>query len=223
MTGSDTFAPVYDVTPFTLLDFPGRLAAILWIAGCNMRCPYCHNPDIALNRRGRIPATAVLDFLQSRQGRLDGVVLSGGEATAGRGIVALAHAIKALGFAIKLDTNGGRADIVRQLLDEGLIDRVALDYKAPPDKFRRVTRSKLWDNFEETLDLLLSQKAIPVDLRTTFVPGLLDKSDLDWIRNDLVRRGFSGTHIVQPFRAPPGGTLGERQNVKQAEILGSAL
>ena len=109
-----------------MLDFPGCAACIVWIAGCNMRCGYCHNPQIVLGK-GRIGEGAVMDFLTRRRGLLDGVVLSGGEATTWSGLANFAEKVKAMGFAIKLDTNGLAPGVTPRLLEEKLLDRLALD------------------------------------------------------------------------------------------------
>lgn len=200
--------PIYAVTPFTMLDFPGKTACIIWFSGCTMRCPYCHNPHI-VKGKGRGDITDVMRFLKKRQGLLDGVVLSGGEATSYPDIVNLMRTIKSLGFAIKLDTNGLRPDRVRMALDAGLIDFIALDYKAPPAKFERVTGSHKWSAFRDTLDLLCTQTHIPCEIRTTVHTGLLDEADIQWIMDDLTARKFSGVYAIQNFRSPDGrDTLG---------------
>lgn len=190
--------PVYSVTPFTMLDFPGRTACIVWFTGCNMRCPYCHNPQI-VKGKGRGDIGAVMDFLKKRQGLLDGVVLSGGEASAYPGLPGFIRDLKAMGYAIKLDTNGLRPDIIQTHLDAGFIDYVALDYKAPPEKFRRVTGTGKYDLFSRTLDLLCAQKKVEFEVRTTVHTDLMDEEDVSGIIRDLERRGFEGMHAIQNF------------------------
>ncbi len=208
--------PIYAVTPFTMLDFPGKTACIIWFSGCTMRCPYCHNPPI-VKGKGRGDITDVMTFLKKRQGLLDGVVLSGGEATSYPDIVNLMRTIKSLGFAIKLDTNGLRPDRVRMALDAGLIDFIALDYKAPPAKFERVTGSHKWAAFLDTLDLLCTQTHIPCEIRTTVHTGLLDEADIQWIMDDLTARKFSGVYAIQNFRSdnnrPTLGSLPVQPNI----------
>jgi pyruvate formate lyase activating enzyme len=122
--------PIHAVTPFTLLDFPGLPAAVVWCSGCNMRCAYCHNPDIVRGKAGQKTPPEVLAFLATRRGLLEGVVLSGGEATLWPGLPGFIAQVRALGFAVKLDTNGTRPETLRGLLPA--LDYVALDYKAPP-------------------------------------------------------------------------------------------
>lgn len=198
---------VYDLTPFTQLDFPGELACIVWFAGCNLRCGYCHNPEM-VRSVGEKPWAEVLAFLEQRRGRLTGVVFSGGEATLHPHLIAFAREVKALGYKLKLDTNGTRPDVVKALLDENLLDMVAMDYKASRAKFKLVTRMResLWDAFGKTLDLLIAQQGLALDIRTTVHTNLLHEMDILAIQDDLVRRGYKGTYHVQNYRH--GETLG---------------
>ncbi len=191
--------PVYSVTPFTLLDFPGRTACIVWFSGCNMRCGYCHNPQI-VRGKGRGTAEDVLSFLKKRRGLLDGVVLSGGEASVYRGLPDFIREIRSLGYAIKLDTNGLRPDIVAALLDQQLIDYIALDYKAPPEKFRKVTGTEKFADFLKTLSLLCRQNKVPFEIRTTVHTALMDEQDIIAIIDDLEKNSYRGTYYIQNFR-----------------------
>src|SRR5690606_34513305 len=133
--------------------FPDKTACILWFAGCNMRCPYCYNPEIVLGK-GRIDTDTALDFLRSRKGLLQGVVLSGGECTLHAGIFSLLTAVKKEGFDVKIDTNGSRPGVVQALLEQRLVDYIALDFKATESKYHLMTRSGLFPAFAETLALL---------------------------------------------------------------------
>jgi len=190
--------PVYSVSPFTLLDFPNYTACIIWFSGRNMRCGYCHNPQI-VKGKGRGDINQVLDFLEKRKGLLDGVVLSGGEASVYSGLVDFAHKIKKMGYAIKLDTNGTRPDIIKQFLEDDLLDYVALDYKAPPEKFKKVTGISKFLDFEKTLKLICAQNKIPFEVRTTVHTALMDENDISAIIHDLDNKKYSGTFYVQNF------------------------
>jgi pyruvate formate lyase activating enzyme len=192
--------PIYSVTPFTLLDFPQRTACIVWFSGCNMRCGYCHNPQI-VKGKGRGDISEVLAFLEKRRGLLDGVVLSGGEASLYGDLPDFARQIRRMGYAIKMDTNGLRPDLLHKFLEERLLDYVALDYKAPSAKFRRVTGTKKHTDFLESLSLLCDQKHIPFEIRTTVHTDLMDENDVADIIHDLDNRGYTGTYFVQNFRA----------------------
>ena len=192
--------PVYSVTPFTMLDFPGHTACIVWFSGCNMRCPYCHNPELVKNKgKGRIEQ--VLNFLQKRSGLLDGVVISGGEASVYSGLDDFITEVKKMGYAVKLDTNGLRPEVIEYLLNEDMVDYIALDYKAPPYKFKKVTGTDKFTAFSRTLDILCTQKNIPFEVRTTVHTVLLDEADIQTIIHDLEKRGYEGNYYIQNFRA----------------------
>lgn len=196
----DKFLPIYSLTPFTLLDFPEHTACIIWFSGCNMRCAYCHNPQI-VKGKGTEKIDYILAFLEKRRGLLDGVVLSGGEATLYPGLPAFARKIKEMGYAIKLDTNGTRPDVVQNLLNEGLLDYVALDYKAPPEKFKAVTGIDKFRHFEKTLDLLCNKNAVYFEIRTTVHTALINERDIATIINHLENRQYKGTYYIQNFLA----------------------
>ena len=190
--------PIYDITKFTMLDYPDELACIIWFSGCNMRCPYCYNPDI-VSGKGHQSERDLFDFLESRKLKLDGVVLSGGEATLYPQIVELCRKIKAMGFLIKLDTNGSRPEVIQQLLSESLIDYVAMDFKAPQSKYELV--SKLKNGFEmfcKSLKLLNSSK-IQFEIRTTVHTDLISEADINEMAELLAAKGYQGTFYLQQF------------------------
>lgn len=213
-TGKTTL-PVYDLTPFTMLDFPRRTACIVWFSGCNMRCPYCHNPAIVKGGAGRKSANEILDFLARRRNLLDGVVLSGGEASLYKDIIPFARLVRDMGFDIKLDTNGTRPEIVRQMLAENLVDYIALDYKAPPEKTKRVTGIEKFNAFSETLDLLCGQNDAGFEIRTTVHTHLLDEGDITQIIHDLDARGYEGTYYIQNFIRNDNPVLGDLPDQKR--------
>lgn len=188
---------IYSVTPFTLLDYPDKTACIIWYAGCNMRCLYCYNPDIVLGK-GKIELHRILSFLKSRKGLLDGVVLSGGECTSHKSIIPFIKEIKALGFAVKIDTNGSNPKILNSLIHDQLIDYVALDYKSLPHTFKKITQSGLFSKFEESLSLLI-QSNIPFEIRTTIHSSLITESDFVKMVAYLESRNFEGNYYVQHF------------------------
>jgi len=197
---AEAVLPIYSVTPFTLLDFPGKTACIVWFSGCNMRCGYCHNPQI-VKGKGRGDIEEVMLFLSKRQGLLDGIVLSGGEASVYPGLPDFIRRTRDMGYAVKLDTNGLRPDIIQNFLDDGFIDYIALDYKAPPEKFKKVTGVNKFNDFSRTLSLLCQQKNVPFEVRTTVHTGLMDETDIEFIIHDLDERGYCGDYFIQNFRA----------------------
>lgn len=189
--------PLYSITPFTLLDFPGKTACILWFAGCNMRCPFCYNPEIVFGKGIKTIGEA-LNFLHSRKGLLEGVVLSGGECTLHPGIVDLLTEVRQMGFAVKIDTNGSRPRILQTLISRDLVDYVALDFKALEDKYYLLTGSDLFAEFEESLSLLL-KSALPFEVRTTVHSELLGREDLGRMAGYLHQKGYRGTYYFQHF------------------------
>lgn len=188
---------IYDYTPFTHLDYPKHLACIVWFSGCNMRCDYCYNKDIVFAKDGIYSYVEVLKFLETRQGLLEAVVLSGGEATS-YDLVEFCQEIKKLGFKIKLDTNGTNYLNTKELLDLKLLDYVALDYKAPRDKFTQITHSNKYDEFSKTLDMLI-QSSVEFEARTTIHNDLLDVDDINTIIKDLSSKGYNNKYYLQSF------------------------
>ena len=190
--------PIYSLTPFTLLDYPHKSACILWFAGCNMRCLYCYNPEIVLGK-GSLSFEKILSFLNSRKNLLDAVVFSGGECILHKNIISLIDEVKKMGFLVKIDTNGSSPKVMQKLLNQNLIDYIALDYKAPKSKFQAITQSDLYDSFEKTLDLILEAK-IPFEVRTTYHSELLLEDDLTTMIQFLESKNYAGNYYIQYFK-----------------------
>ena len=121
----------------SLLDFPGRVACTVFLSGCNLRCPYCHNPSLVLpsDEPEALSQQALLAFLDTRRGKLDGVCISGGEPTLHKELPQLLRCIRERGFLTKLDTNGTNPDMLEALAQEGLLDYAAMDIKNSPDRY----------------------------------------------------------------------------------------
>jgi len=162
-----------------------------------MRCDFCYNKDIVFAKEGKYSYADVLEFLKTRVNLLDAVVLSGGEATSHE-LKEFCTRIKELGFLIKLDTNGTNYNSVEELLKLNLLDYVALDYKAPEDKFIQITHSNRYDDFSSTLNLLI-QTDIEFEVRTTLHSDLLSVDDINTIINDLIFRGYDNRYYIQNF------------------------
>lgn len=165
-----------------------------------MRCAYCHNPNIVLGGKGTLPMDDIFTFLEKRQGLLNGVVLSGGEATLYPHLEEAMQKIKQLDFAVKLDTNGTRPEIVQKLIRQNLVDYLALDYKAPKAKFKLVTGTNHYKKFNTTLDYLCSSQAIPFEVRITVHTDLMDEADVTCILDDLAQKNYRGTCYIQNYR-----------------------
>ena len=193
----DVAKPIYSITPFTLLDYPHKTACILWFAGCNMRCLYCYNPDIVLGK-GKLSFQEALKFLKTRVNLLDGVVLSGGECTLHKNIIDLILEIKKLGFLVKIDTNGTTPKTLDGLIKEKLIDYVALDFKAPTNKFESITKSNLYSEFFCSLKLLINNK-VPFEVRTTLHSSLLDQNDIQKMIDVLEEFDYKDFYFIQKF------------------------
>ena len=203
---------LYAITPFTQLDYPGELACIAWFSGCNLRCAYCHNPDIVL-QHGRKENSELLSLLEERRGRLTGVVFSGGEATFCPELPDLARRAKAWGYKTKLDTNGANPDMLRALAADGLMDAVALDYKCPPHRSGELLGAVCYDEvFQESLKFLIAEdraQRLRLEVRTTCHPDFLDEADIGWIIDDLDRLGYRGTYWLQNVVTSGEKTLGK--------------
>ncbi|RVT77703.1 anaerobic ribonucleoside-triphosphate reductase activating protein [Flavobacterium sufflavum] len=189
--------PIYSITPFTLLDYAHQSACILWFAGCNMRCLYCYNPEIVLGK-GSISFEKTLSFLHSRKKVLDGVVFSGGECLLHKNIIELIVEVKKMGFLIKIDTNGSQPKVLKTLIENQLIDYVALDFKALPGYFEKITQSTLFSPFEKSLHLLLESQ-LPFEVRTTVHSELIREKDIQLMIAYLENKKYSGNYYIQHF------------------------
>ena len=166
---------------FTLIDFPGRPAAVIFTQGCNFRCRYCHNPELVYPHLFTPPVAEeeIFSFLQRRQGTLEGVVVSGGEPTLHEDLPAFMSRIKSLGYQVKLDTNGSRPDMVQELIDKKLVDYIAMDLKAPLEKYRAITEVDTnTDTLLRSMDLI-RQSGLEYEFRTTYDKEVLTDADID--------------------------------------------
>ena len=163
----------------SFIDFPGKISAVLFSGGCNLGCGYCHNPALARNDASLevIPEEKVLGFFTRRKGLIDGVTLSGGEPTLEKNLHQFIKSIKNIPLAVKLDTNGLKPDVVYSLLEDGLLDYVALDIKTSPEKYNRLTNRDVdFSLILKTLDHV-RESGIAYEIRTTCVPGFCDEDD----------------------------------------------
>ncbi len=205
----------------TLLDFPGRTAAILFAHGCDFRCPFCQNAGLVVRpSAAEVGEDEILSYLQKRKGLLDGVVLTGGEPLMQQGAAELLRKIRALGYATKLDTNGSYPDRLAALLDEGLVDYVAVDIKNRPEKYAETVGLPDLDlaPIRRTVDLLLSG-AVDYEFRTTVTGRLHTPEDVgaaaEWIAG-------AKRYFLQPFR-DSGDLVGEGDFPPGADDLAAML
>ncbi|MFA5392464.1 MAG: anaerobic ribonucleoside-triphosphate reductase activating protein [Candidatus Paceibacterota bacterium] len=174
----------------TLVDYPGKVAATVFTNGCNFRCPYCHNPELVLPSLNQIQPKLtekeILDFLTEKNKFLEALCITGGEPTLNPDLKDFIKKVKALGYLVKLDTNGSSPEVLKDLIDSRLIDYVAMDIKAPPEKYNLFTLGNISiEKIQESIDILKKSK-IDYEFRTTVAPILLDEEDIlkiaNWIK-----------------------------------------
>jgi pyruvate formate lyase activating enzyme len=162
----------------SLLDYPDRISAIVWVSRCNFRCPFCYNKNLALGTAELFPEDEILSFLSKRKEQLEGVVISGGEPLLQEDIVDFIEKIKKLRFPVKIDTNGAFPEKLGELLEKQLVDYVAMDVKAPRGKYREIVGVDVdISKIEESIDLI-KNKAPAYEFKTTFIPNFLKKEDI---------------------------------------------
>jgi len=189
--------PIYSITPFTVLDYPDKTAAIAWFTGCNMRCLYCYNKAIVL-AKGQVSKEEFLRFLDKRIGKLDGIVFSGGECTLSDEFLLLAREVKARGFKLKIDTNASNLPILKSAISQNLIDYIALDFKAVSEKFQKIVGINLYENFIKTLIFLINNN-FKFEVRTSIHADLLNENDVSKMAKILEFYGYKGTYYLQNF------------------------
>ena len=158
----------------TLLDFPGKVSAVVFTQGCNFLCPYCHNPDLVLYRQTPLAFSDLIAFLAKRRKVLEGVVISGGEPTLHDGLFSFCATLKSLGYAVKLDTNGSRPDVLHQLLQAELLDYVALDVKANPEQYPALISSQDAGKDVQRSMALLEESQVAHEFRIPCVAPFID-------------------------------------------------
>ncbi len=185
------------IIPSSLLDYPGKISAVVFCIGCNFRCPYCQNSWLLDNEKPLFSANDVFELLKDRVGKLDGVVLSGGEPTIQKNIVSFAKRIKEMGFLIKLDTNGNKPEIISRLLDQNLLDYIAMDIKGPLKRYPEIINTNInIENIKESIELIKNSN-IKHEFRTTLVRSMLAEPDI--LECGRLIEG-TGTYYLQKFR-----------------------
>ena len=199
---------IHGLQKLTLLDFPGRVACTVFLQGCDLRCPFCHNGGLVLG--GMEPVTddvGLLDFLKKRRGLLDGVAITGGEPLLRRELPALLRSIKELGYAVKLDTNGTNPDMLEALAQEGLLDYAAMDIKNRPDRYAETCGGvDLLGPVKRSAALLMAG-AVDYEFRTTVCAPLHTPEEMAGIGRWL--KGAK-RYFLQPF-------------VDSGELVGSGM
>ncbi len=187
----------------SMVDFPGRVACTVFLPDCDFRCPFCHNPALIndVNDLPVIPDEEFFSFLESRRKWLDGVCITGGEPCLSPGLLDFARRIKSMGFEVKLDTNGSLPDVLKGLLDAGVVDYVAMDIKSSPERYSEASGVKVdISNIQRSIDLIRGS-GVDYEFRTTVVPKLHSRDTLlriaEWLKG-------SKFYALQQFRSEFG-------------------
>ncbi len=192
---------IKDYIPVSMLDWEGKVAAVLFTGGCNFSCPFCHNPGLIRHPESikPVPFDTIREYLIEKQGWIDGVVITGGEPTLAPGLRDIIDEIRALEIPVKLDTNGSRPDILADLISEGLLDYIAMDIKTTFDKYPSVTKSECHAEYvEESINLII-RSSISHEFRTTAYPDAVTLDDIVEISRYL--GGMSAErYAIQQFR-----------------------
>ncbi len=189
--------------PVTLLDYPQKVAAIIFTSGCNMRCPFCYNYKLVLpeylGKEKAFEERQILSFLKKRKKYLDGLVITGGEPTIQKDLVNFLEAVKQIGYQIKLDTNGLLPKVLEKLITQRLIDYIAMDIKGPLIKYSKYCGIEDTSNIKESIALIMNSGLL-YEFRTTFVKGLHSIDDAVKIVKDI--KGAQ-LYFLQEFRNEP--------------------
>lgn len=200
----------------TLLDYPGKIACTVFLPGCNLRCPFCHNASLVLPERlqAEITQEDFLAFLQNRKRMLDGVCITGGEPTLHRDLPQLIRAIRDLGLSVKLDTNGSRPEVLKALLEDGLLDYVAMDIKNSPQKYSGTCGGiDILPQVEQSIRLLMEGSA-DYEFRTTVLHPWHTSDDLA-----KIGQWISGAkrYFIQAF-VDSGDLIGSGEALNETEM-----
>lgn len=198
----------YGIKKVTLIDFPGKVACTVFTHGCNLRCPFCHNPEIVIqepNDDNKITELKLFEFLEEREGKIDGVVFTGGEPLIhGTDLLRIIKKLKKMGFSAKVDTNGTFPFQLSHLIDNK-VDYIAMDLKSSKDKFEIMSKDQnLYGKTIESLNLLV-ESDIDYEIRTTVVPGIHDLKEFKKLAKLL--KGVD-KYVIQNFVA--NGTIDKK-------------
>lgn len=189
------------VEKLSLLDYPDRLSAIIFTQGCNWRCHFCYNPMLVLpsvvhdevGTKGGLPKDRLINeddllaFLAKRVGKLEAVVISGGEPTVNPDLPEFIAKIKSLGYLVKLDTNGTNPEMLNYLLNKKLVNYLAMDFKAPWSKYQEVVNARVDLNKIQKSVKIIKESRLPYEFRTTVVPHFLQPADIEDMARELAK------------------------------------
>ncbi|MDD5639449.1 MAG: anaerobic ribonucleoside-triphosphate reductase activating protein [Candidatus Pacebacteria bacterium] len=187
---------------FTLIDYPGKLSCIVFLSGCNFRCPFCYSSELVLpekiKQQPELSEEKILEYLEKRVGMLEGVVLCGGEPTLNSELDDFCLKLKTMGYFIKLDSNGTNSKKIKELIEKKLIDYIAMDIKAPLTEEKYKIATGVDNNIEEIKKSIqiIKNSGIDYEFRTTVVPGIHNMEDIISIANSI---GPAKKYFLQQF------------------------
>ncbi|MFW6015902.1 MAG: anaerobic ribonucleoside-triphosphate reductase activating protein [bacterium] len=187
----------------SLIDYPGEISTVIFTPGCNFNCPYCHNSDLIDMDTEIYTMKEFYEHMEKRQNIITGLVITGGEPTLQKGLVDFISSMKELNIKIKLDTNGSNYDVLKTIINEKLIDYVAMDIKMPKNKYKEVTNENVLTEIMKSI-VLIKNSNIKYEFRTTVVPDIHTAQDIDEIGKLIAG---SKLHYIQNFK--PVNTLDE--------------
>ncbi len=164
----------------SLIDYPGKICSVIFTGGCNLRCGYCHNPELAMNSSDleKFEDEEIFSFIEKRKGLIDGITVTGGEPAIDSGLIPFLERVNSMGLHVKLDTNGFLPHVISECIEKGLVDYVAVDVKTSPEKYPLLTgRDFSFNEIVTTLDIL-KKSLIDYEIRTTCVPGFVTVNDI---------------------------------------------
>lgn len=189
----------------TLIDYPGKVASMVYTIGCNFRCPYCHNPELVDETvEARFPEAEIFDFLKSRKGIVEGLVITGGEPTMHEDLPDFMRKVKKMGFLVKLDSNGTNPEMLKYVIDKMLVDYIAMDIKAPLYKYSQAVARPVDPSILRRSIKLIKSSGIPYEFRTTVVKFMLSPEDMEEIVEEIKGadkyfiQKFISTRILNP-------------------------
>ena len=170
----------------SLLDYPEKIATVVFTQGCNFRCPYCHNPELnPVSSAGKISEDDFFNFLKKRKKLVEAVTITGGEPTVHKDLIDFIKKIKKLGYLVKLDSNGSNPEALEKLFNDDLVDYIAMDIKAPLEKYQKVTNSKVdKEKIRRSIEIII-KRAKDYEFRTTLLPKVISQDDFRGMLDDI--------------------------------------
>ncbi len=193
----------------SLIDFPGKISCIVFVQGCNLRCPFCHNPELVLPERFTTPLDVeeTISFLERRKKYLEGVVITGGEPCCDAGLQVFLKRVKGMGYLVKLDTNGTFPAVIRKAIEENAVDYIAMDVKGPPGKYKVLAGAPVNIRDVEKSISLIKDSGLGYEFRTTVVRELLEVKDFEEIGRLVAGAGIFYLQRFVPSKAVDPASL----------------